>query len=213
MDKNSSDNMESLAELLPEGLTEHSVDEIAKLVDSVITERVESEVDGLITKVNAFLRMKVDEIKDYALKELEQDEEFVHNGQVYESLKSLMAMELRSTDEESAISGLVDVNEEANENVSILTKEVEKLMEENSKLQTVSQVLHSKIKLLEQEKSELKKEAETLVESQQLPFESSEKAVMVSNSESGSDTADDEEIQSINEFLTPEVMRFMPMTE
>ena len=122
MDKNSSDNMESLAELLPEGLTEHSVDEIAKLVDSVITERVESEVDGLITKLNAFLRKKVDEIKDYALKELEQDEEFVHNGQLYESLKSLMAMELRSTDEESAISGLVDVNEEANENVSMTVK-------------------------------------------------------------------------------------------
>ena len=68
MDNNSSENMEGLAELLPEGLTEHAVDEIAQLVDSVITERVTSEVDGLITKVNAFLRMYVDDIKNYALK-------------------------------------------------------------------------------------------------------------------------------------------------
>jgi hypothetical protein len=36
---------------------------------------------------------------------------------------------------------------------------------------------------------------------------------MVSNSEKGSVAADEEEIQNINEFLTPEVMRFMPMTE
>ena len=74
MDKQPSENMDNLAELLPEGLTEHSVDEIAKLVDSVITERVSGEVDDLITKVNALLRMKVDEIKHYALQELEQDE-------------------------------------------------------------------------------------------------------------------------------------------
>ena len=64
MDKNLSENLNSLAELLPEGLTEHAVDEIAQLVNSVITERVDGEVESLITKVNAFLRMKVDEIKN-----------------------------------------------------------------------------------------------------------------------------------------------------
>ena len=52
-----------------------------------------------------------------------------------------------------------------------------------------------------------------LVESQQLPFESSEKAVMVSRSEDGPVAAENEEVQNINEFLTPEVMRFMPIAE
>jgi|TARA_R100001143_G_scaffold23608_1_gene24382 HSP90 family molecular chaperone len=213
MDNNLSENMESLADLLPEGLSEHAVDEIAKLVDTVIRERVDTEVDGLITKVNSFLRMKVDEIKEYALKELQQDEEFVQNGHLFESMKSMMAINIDEADKGSAISDLVNVNEESQENVSILTKEVEKLMEDNEKLVSVAHALQGKIKLLEKQKFELKEEAENLVESQQLPFESSEKAVMVSNSEEGSIAPDNEEIQNINEFLTPEVMRFMPITE
>ena len=213
MDKQPSDNMNNLAELLPEGLTEHAMDEIAKLVDSVISERVDSEVNDLITKVNGFLRMKVDDIKQYALQELAQDEEFVRNGHIYENMKSMMSIELDENDKTTAISDLVNVNEEAQENVSTLTSEMDRLMEENEKLLSVTDVLQDKIKLLEQEKIDLKEETASLVESQQLPFESSEKAVMVSNSVDGPVTADKEEIQNINEFLTPEVMRFMPIAE
>ena len=112
MGNNPNENMEGLAELLPEGLTEHAVDEIAKLVDSVITERVDSEVNGLITKVNGFLRMKVDEIKDYALRELEQDEEFVRNAQIFENMKSLMSIEIGSSDKASAMSDLIDAHDD-----------------------------------------------------------------------------------------------------
>tara|TARA_R100001086_G_scaffold18653_1_gene9104 strand:- start:116 stop:589 length:474 start_codon:yes stop_codon:yes gene_type:complete len=157
--------------------------------------------------------MKVDEIKNYALKELEHNEEFVRNGQIYENMKSMMSVELNKKDTESAISELVNVNEETQENVTILTKEVEKLMEENEKMISVTEALQGKVKLLEKEKAELAEEAENLVESQQLPFESSEKAVMVSNTEEGSVTAERQEVQSVNEFLTPEVMRFMPIAE
>ena len=213
MDNNQSQDIENLAGLLPEDLTEHAVDEIAQLVDSVITERVSTEVDGLITQVNAFLRMKVDEIKDYALQELQQDEDFVRNGQIYENMKVMMSMELNSNDRDNAITDLVNVNEESQENISTLTKEVERLMEENDKVISIAEALTDKVELLENQKHELKEEAENLVESQQLPFESSEKAVMVSRSEDGSVAAVNEEVRNINEFLTPEVMRFMPIAE
>jgi len=213
MDNNSSNSMDGLADLLPEGLSEHAVDEIAKLVNSVITEHVTEEVDGLITKVNAFLRMKVDDIKGYALKELQQDEEFVRNGYIYENMKSMMSVELDKYDRESAISELVDVNEETQGDILALTKEVERLMEENEKVISIAEALNDKVTLLEQEKTALAEETETLVESQQLPFESSEKAVMVSEVDDGPVAANDEEIQRINEFLTPEVMRFMPIAE
>ena len=213
MDNNQSQDIENLAGLLPEDLTEHAVDEIAQLVDSVITERVSTEVDGLITQVNAFLRMKVDEIKDYALQELKQDEDFVRNGQIYENMKVMMSMELNSNDRDNAITDLVNVNEESQENISTLTKEVERLMEENDKVISIAEALTDKVELLENQKHELKEEAENLVESQQLPFESSEKAVMVSRSEDGPVAAENEEVQNINEFLTPEVMRFMPIAE
>ena len=212
MDNNSSENMEGLAELLPEGLTEHAVDEIAQLVDSVITERVNGEVDGLITKVNAFLRMKVDEIKRYALKELEQDEEFVRNGQLYESMKTMMAIDLGQQDHESAVHDIASVNEESQQTISSLTKEVEKLMEENEKVMSIAEALNEKVVSLETYNNDLVNEAVALVESQRLPFESSEKAVMMSRSEETSATEADE-IQNINEFLTPEVMRFMPIAE
>ena len=212
MADNSSEKMEGLAELLPEGLTEHAVEEIAQMVDSVITERVSGEVDGLITKVNAFLRMKVDEIKSYALKELEQDEEIVRNAQLYENMKTVMALDIGHQDHESAIHDLAAVNEDAQENISTLTKEIETLMEENEKVISVAQALNEKVEALENEKLDLVNEATALVESQRLPFESSEKAVMVSKSEETSSTEADG-IQSINEFLTPEVMRFMPIAE
>ena len=212
MADNSSEKMEGLAELLPEGLTEHAVEEIAQMVDSVITERVSGEVDGLITKVNAFLRMKVDEIKSYALKELEQDEEIVRNAQLYENMKTVMALDIGHQDHESAIHDLAAVNEDAQENISTLTKEVERLMEENEKVMSIAEALNEKVENLENEKLELVTEAKTLVESQRLPFESSEKAVMVSKSEETSST-EEQEVQNLNEFLTPEVMRFMPIAE
>lgn len=213
MGNNPNENMEGLAELLPEGLTEHAVDEIAKLVDSVITERVDSEVNGLITKVNGFLRMKVDEIKEYALRELEQDEEFVRNAQIFENMKSLMSIEIGSSDKASAMSDLIDANDDAQENVLALTREIDSLMEENEKLVSIAEAINDRANFLEQENNELVEKAEILIESQQLPFESSEKAVMVSNSESDSGSVAAENPGILNEFLTPEVMRFMPIAE
>jgi len=211
MDNNQSQDIENLAGLLPEGLTEHAVDEIAQLVDSVITERVSTEVDSLITKVNAFLRMKVDEIKDYALQELKQDEDFVRNGQIYENMKVMMSMELNSNDRDNAITDLVNVNEESQGDILTLTSEVEKLMEDNQTLVSITEALEDKINNLENKHTELVEENRTLVESQKLPFESSEKAVMVSNADAEPSTPENEEV--LNEFLTPEVMRFMPIAE
>jgi len=207
-----SENMEGLAELLPEGLTEHAGDEIAQLVNTVITERVNSEVDGLITKVNAFLRMKVDEIKEYALMELEQDEEVVRNAHLYESMKTIVSMDLGQQDEDTAVATLQEANEESQGTISSLTKEIEKLSAENEKLITLAEALNNKVEVLEEQKEELSREAESLVESQKLPFKSSEQAVMVSKSEEAAITSK-EEPQNLNEFLTPEVMRFMPIAE
>ena len=85
-------------------------------------------------------------------------------------------------------------------------------MKENEKVISIAEALNEKIYSLEGQNKDLVNEATALVESQRLPFESSEKAVMVSKSEETSSTEADG-IQSINEFLTPEVMRFMPIAE
>ena len=85
-------------------------------------------------------------------------------------------------------------------------------MEENEKVMSIAEALNEKVFSLETQNKDLVNEAVALVESQKLPFESSEKAVMVSKSEETSVT-EKEEPHNINEFLTPEVMRFMPIAE
>ena len=51
---------DSISQLLPEGLTEETVSEIATLVNEVISEEVENKVKDLENKVHGFLRMKID---------------------------------------------------------------------------------------------------------------------------------------------------------
>ena len=53
---------DNISKLLPEGLTEDTVSEIATLVGEVITEEVENKVKDLENKVHGFLRMKIDEL-------------------------------------------------------------------------------------------------------------------------------------------------------
>ena len=59
-----------IAELLPEGLSEAAVTEIATLVNTVISEQVEEKIRGLEAKVKGFMRSRVNELKDQALAEL-----------------------------------------------------------------------------------------------------------------------------------------------
>ena len=50
---------DDISTLLPEGLTEDTVTEIATLVSDVISEEVENKVKDLENKVHGFLRMKM----------------------------------------------------------------------------------------------------------------------------------------------------------
>jgi len=202
---------DSIASLLPEGLSEGAVEEIASLVNQVITEKVEEEVNTLTTKVNAYLRTKIDELKSVALKELESDSEFVRSAQIFENMKTLFSIESTKEDENSAVSTISESYDQAVDEISTLGKQIDTLSESNEKLESGMNVLLSKIKLLESEKAQLKEEIQTLSEEQELPFESSEKAVMVSESDEGSN--DTSINHTLNQWLTPEVMKFMPITE
>lgn len=202
---------DSIASLLPEGLSEGAVEEIASLVNQVITEKVEEEVNTLTTKVNAYLRTKLDELKSVALKELEADNEFVRNAQIFENMKTLFSIENTKEDEDSAVSTISESYDQAVNELTTLSNQIDTLSESNEKLESGMNVLLSKIKLLEREKTQLKEEIQTLNEEQELPFESSEKAVIVSESDEGND--DSSINHTLNQWLTPEVMKFMPITE
>ena len=102
--------------------------------------------------------------------------------------------------------------EEEEQEVSVLTEELNRLVTDNELLENTATVLSTKIEALEEavyhaedNKENLVEEIKTLEASQEKPFKSSEQALMVSEENNGvtKRTAD-------NEFLTSEVMKFMP---
>jgi uncharacterized protein (UPF0335 family) len=196
-----------IAELLPEGLSEAAVSEIANLVNTVISEQVEEKTRVLEAKVKGFIRLRVDELKDQAMRELEQESEVVRNAGLFESVKTLMALELGKDDQENAISGLVQEQEDFEAEINVLTEELRKAYEQNEQMDQALRSLAKKVDRLEEEKVTLSEAVTILEESAAKPFKSSEKAVIVTEDVDKASTPKRE--VSDNPFLTSEVMNIL----
>jgi len=157
-------NLENIADILPDGLSESTVEQIFQLVDSTINEQVEKQIGLLEAKVNAFLRTKIDQIKEQALIELAEENETFRNAQLFESVRALMSLELNSDDENSAIAEIAEQNQELEEEFNLLTGQLNDIIEENEKLQNTVRVLSGKLSLTEQALTELEGEKEQLLE-------------------------------------------------
>ena len=208
MDKSKEQTL-PIAELLPEGLSEAAVSEIAMPVNNVITEQVDEKIRSLEAKVQGFIRARVDTLKDQAVKELQEDNDTMRNASLFESVKTLMALELRKEDEDNAISDLVQEQQEFETEVGILTEELKKSFEENDKLSRSVKVLSTKVDNLQEDKVTLLEAVDLLEESKDQPFKSSEKAVIIAEDVDKKE-ATRQLPQSVNDLLTPEVMKFMP---
>jgi len=202
-----------IAELLPEGLSEAAITEIAALVNNVITEQVDEKILELEAKVKGFMRSRVDELKDQALRELHEEDETIRNASLFESVKTLMALELKKDDEDNAISDLVQEQEEFAAEVTILTEELRKSFEETEKMETSVKALTQKIDKLEEDRATLLEAVDVLEESKDQPFKSSERAVIIAEDVDKKREARKPEAQDINDLLTPEVMKFMPQSK
>ena len=209
MGKSKTEQTLPIAELLPEGLSEAAVSEIAALVNTVISEQVDEKILQLEAKVKGFMRSRVDELKDQALRELQEEDDTFRNATLFESVKTLMALELKKDDEDNAISDLVHEQKEYEEEVNILTEELRKSFEENEKMNTTLKALSNKIEKLEEDKVNLLEAVDILEESKDAPFKSSEKAIIIAEDVDKKE-ANKPEPQAFNDLLTPEVMKFMP---
>lgn len=203
----------NIVTLLPEGLDESTVEKIFELVDSTINEQVEQRVSLLEAKVNAYLRTKIDELKQQALNELSEENEVYRNARLFESVRTLMALEMTSADENNLVSEMKNSQKELDEENIVLTQQLSKLIEENEKLQNTVKVLTNKVNLSESEYKKLKKgnmrlveEIENLQATIDEPFASSEKAVMVS--EANREVKEKNDVN--NTFLSEAMMRLMP---
>jgi len=209
-------NIKKIADLLPEGLDESTVESIFKLVDSTINEQVQSQVRLLESKVTAYLRTKVDDLKQQALTELSEESEVFRNARLFESVRSLMALELSEADEENAVNDITSQYGELQEEFDVLSEQINIVVDENEKLESTVKVLSDKVSLTEsqlyeteEDNKHLQEEVANLEASKEEAFVSSEKAVVISNSEK---EINEERTQKDNEFLTDEVMKYMPFS-
>jgi chromosome segregation ATPase len=186
------------------------------MVDSAINEQVSDKISLLEAKVNAYLRTKVDQLKDQAISELSEESEVFRNARLFESVRTLMALELTSDDEDSALSEMTNQQGELQEEFDVLTDQVNQLVRENERLQSTVKVLDSKVSVtesavydLEGQKEQLLEEVENLEAASEEKFLSSERAIVASSADK---EINEERTSYSNEFLNDEVMKFMPFT-
>jgi len=210
-------NLKNIADILPENLSESTVEQIFQLVDATINEQVSEKIGLLEAKVTAYLRNKVDQLKEQAITELSEESEVFRNARLFESVRTLMSLELNSNDDQNALSEMTNQHAELQEEFDVLTEQINSIVSENEKLQSTVKVLDSKVSLTEDtveelqgEKHQLLEEVENLQASQGEVFASSEKAVVVSQADQ---EINEERTRTGNEFLTDEVMKFMPFSQ
>jgi hypothetical protein len=191
-------NLDKLVEALPEGLTEAGIEEVASLIDEVVEERVADEVKIIETKVKAFLRTKLDELKDSAREELAAEDNLVRAFKAFEAVKMIVASELDSVDFDNAISVHEATNARLQEQLDATRQQL------NESLKTVN-LLESK---LEHQEVELSQLSEALIderEKAEVPFKSSESAVMITNENHETQGLPDSARE--NYFLNEDVIR------
>jgi len=181
---------DKLAKLLPEGISDEGIEAINSLVDGVVEERVVSEMSNLNAKVSGYLRLKIDELKAQAKKELEDSDEVYRAKKVYESLKAIVAEDVQSSDSESVVSLYKEENEKLQESVDELNAKLAKTMTENTTLEGAVE--------------NLREDITSLSEIQKKPFKSSEKALVITNEGNNEGVVRN----SVgNSFLTEDVLR------
>ena len=156
--------------------------------------------------------MKIDEIKGQALTELEQENDTFKNARVFESLKALMSLELNNDDEDNAVSQTKREFAEVQEENDVLIRELNSALVECSKMENTVRVLSEKVELLEDDRMDLQEAVVALEESAVLPFESNEKAIVISdqNDLEAADTKENERDYDDNQFINEDMMAFMP---
>jgi len=177
---NSKDILDSVAEYLPEGLDENTLEKVSKLVAVIIEQRVEEQVSDLSTKVQSFIRGNIEKLKEQALKELELENETFRNAQMFETVRSMFALENTNQDEMNGMEVLASLGEQQEEKNQALLRQVDKLLKENVSLKRQAKVANDKTHKLEEALQTIHGEMESLQESANAERKLSETALVVS---------------------------------
>jgi len=172
--------LDSVAEYLPEGLDESTLEKVSELVAVIIQQRVEEQVSDLSTKVQSFIRGNIEKLKEQALKELELENETFRNAQMFETVRSMFALENTNQDEMNGMEVLASLGEQQEEKNQALLRQVDKLLKENVNLKRQSKVASDKNQKLEEALQTVHNEMENLQESANAERKLSDSALVIS---------------------------------
>ena len=183
------DKLTQIAKLLPDSLSETGLQEVLKMVNEAVEERVTAEVKLMESKVSGFLRTKIADLKEVAKKEVESDDEILRGYRIFESIRAMVAAEVETSDVDSKISQQANELAELQESLATVNRRLSNSLHENT-------MLSGKVESLNEAN-------EQLTETSKLPFKSSESAVVITN-ETDSSRPSPEAANNI--FLTEDVI-------
>lgn len=171
----------SIADVLPDNMSEDAVNKIATLVEEAILDEVSKRIKLLESKVKAYLISKKSEIKESALAELQEESDAFRGLSKYNELKSFMELELNAQDSTTAVGKVVKTNEALEQENAALVEEFNKVIGLAKKYKASNKVLENRIALMETTQNELNLEVQGLLESNSLEVKSSERAVIIAD--------------------------------
>lgn len=208
-----SDKVNDIAELLPEGMSEELISEIAKVMQDVIAERIDEEMALLTNKVHAFLRHQMDTVQEAALDELSESHEIYRDAQALKDIKSVLAFEIEREDIQHVASQIDESVAKAQEDNQTLVQELAESIKENQRLERVVGNLEDKVVALNENAEQLQESKQVLEEELGSDFESTEKAIVITENVDEPVKDEGPTYDLRNPFLTEEVMAFMPNSE
>lgn len=159
--------MQNIADILPDNLSEETVNRIAELVNETIEEELSARLEGLSRKFATLMRLKVDEHKKLALAELELENETFRKAELMESVLGAMALEVSPTHVDDFTKLQLNEASEVMKESEILESELELVLEEKQKLENTLEIVNSKLNKLDKENTKLKIQLEHKQDDQQ----------------------------------------------
>ena len=176
----SEENLDSVAQYLPEGLDEQTLEKVSELIAVTVQQRVQEKVEDLSMKVQSFIRGNIEKLKEQAIKELELENETFRNAQMFETVRSMFVLENTSQDEVNGMNALASLGEQQEEKNEALLRQVDKLLKENVTLKRQAKVSNDKSTMLEEALVTVKDEMESINENSAAERKLSDSALVIS---------------------------------
>lgn len=192
-----------LADLLPDNVSEETMNKIIGVIQETITCEVAERIKVLEAKAGAFIRKNIDSLKEQALTELTEENEVYQDAMQFRKLKGVMGLDKPTVQEVKEHKELSELEEEN----AVLYEHLNTLVEENTKFKKLAKAYKQKAILAESTLQESITEVQDLKESVKKPFKSSEKAIVISEGTLGEHT---QGLSVNNSFLSEEVLALMP---